>query len=185
MRERLQVRKVLEPAPGDLLSHVRERLVEPTDLELLSDTARVTLARVDHVLEFVRDGSARTLTHRRSGARISVLEPGRIGGEQIKDLGLVAVRAGECRCRRHGGEEVAAEEEATDEAAALGSTGWRQLVDSTGEQDDDALIVVYIRRRSEPGFVSRISDVVELGGDRVEIRLGEQQKGRPIESVDG
>src|SRR3982751_1875700 len=82
----------------------------------------------------------------------------RIGYQQVEHLGEVAARASLNRAGRRGREQIAAVEESADVEVLPGRS---QLVHRTGEEHDDALIIVLVRGRAEIESVDRIYQRVE------------------------
>jgi hypothetical protein len=148
---------------------VGQPFFDPDRLKLLSDSVSIPPPRVNHVLELVGHSSPGDLTDSGGGVAISVLGSRRVGHEEIEDFRLVALRArlGWRASRR---EEVAGEEKAAHEPAG-GSRGRGKLIHPTRIEDDYPVVIVDVGRCSEIRFTGRISDVVELSRDRVEVRL--------------
>src|SRR6185312_16882531 len=90
---------------------VREPFVQPRRLEVHDRGRDISVARVDHVLELVRNSAARYLPHERGAERVAV-HAVRIRREQVKDLALVAGQT----ARRRGWVQITGEEESANVA---------------------------------------------------------------------
>src|SRR6202008_3012378 len=79
-RERLQIGETARDATDRILGEVRKSLIEPGRLKAADGRILEAIAGVDHVLEFVGDRTACSLSHRARTPDVSKLCPSRIRG---------------------------------------------------------------------------------------------------------
>src|SRR5262245_49570053 len=96
------------------------------------------------------------------------------GCEQEEDLLPVARVALPVLRWDAAGEEIDAEEVATDE----GARAWRrEAIHRGGVQDRDMSVAIDVGRRAEPAGVRGEHELVEFRGDRAVVRRGEAARG--------